>query len=477
MQYLMIKNPGCAPIEGYTMFGATTKRDSTDPRIIGTFGSGNKHGIALAIRQLVPPIIFTGDTRIEFYSKPLRVQGVAGESFSQQLCVKLTNGEESTTKELNHTLEYGAKDWKDIDFALREFISNAIDACYEQGLSHEDVKIALVEENEIKSESGYTKVYIPANAAVVNFYLHINKWFLHFSEPELLTQKIFPKRNRNQSTAGNAVIYRRGVLVREFSVKTPAASLFDYNLDDLLLNESRDSSDWDVKWYAAQALKDASENVVCNFVMHFMQGDLHWEHTFDGSSLVNHYDSTTTIEKRYKLWNQAIEKVCGDKYCTTIPHLQNVVINKGYKAFVVNESYYKFFAHLGLRSDTIVLSDDDINHRQSMPPTSAVKDCLNALWNHIKALELDYGRPKPDIKCFRMMTSGGATTMGFWKDDTVSINMDIAENVSDSLRDTMLEELAHHVTKATDGSRDFANWLIMFSVENYKKASRKRTKV
>ena len=67
--------------------------------------------------------------------------------------------------------------------------------------------------------------------------------------------------------------------------------------------------------------------------------------------------------------------------------------------------------------------------------------------------------------------------MGFWKDDTVSINMDIAENVSDSLRDTMLEELAHHVTKATDGSRDFANWLIRFSVENYKKASRKRTKV
>ena len=66
MQYLMIKNPGCAPIEGYTMFGATTKRDSTDPRIIGTFGSGNKHGIALAIRQLVPPIIFTGDTESNF---------------------------------------------------------------------------------------------------------------------------------------------------------------------------------------------------------------------------------------------------------------------------------------------------------------------------------------------------------------------------------------------------------------------------
>jgi hypothetical protein len=47
----------------------------------------------------------------------------------------------------------------------------------------------------------------------------------------------------------------------------------------------------------------------------------------------------------------------------------------------------------------------------------------------------------------------------------------LSEAITDKLRDVMVEELAHYVTGATDGSRDFANYLIRFAVEMSKKSS------
>jgi hypothetical protein len=483
MQYLMISNPGRAPVEGYTLFGATSKRESTDKRIIGTFGSGNKHGISLALRQGINPLVFCGETRLSFYTKPVNIVGVAKTTTSQRLCVKVSGLDHDSQpvnydKELDHTLEYGSSDWKDISFALREFVSNAIDACYEQNLSHDDVKIALVDENDIKGECGYTKVYIPATMPVMEFYQHIDKWFLHFNEDAYLGQSVLPKNNRNKVSKNNAVIYRRGVLVREYGTdKDPCASLFDYNLDDMALNESRDSSDWDVRYYCSKALVNASPAIVKLLIESVINGDNYWEHNLDSYSFTTGYDSKEKISKRKDLWESTIAKMtaAGENYCFCSDSMARVVREKGYFPIVAPSNIYKFAVEHGLRHDAKVLTADDMANRQLSPATPAVINCLDNFWDYIVSLGLDYGRSKPAISCFKCMTQGSATTLGFWRDDCVFINTDIAENICDALRDTMVEELAHHITKATDGSRDFANWLIRFSVESYKNNTLKKT--
>ena len=119
MQYLKIENVGVCPTEGFTIFGASSKNETTDPNIIGTFGSGAKHGISLALRQGLMPIVYCGKTRLAFYTKPLKIKGVAGEAVHQQLCVKISGHTEDNKtinqdRELDHTLSYGNKYWSEL---------------------------------------------------------------------------------------------------------------------------------------------------------------------------------------------------------------------------------------------------------------------------------------------------------------------------------------------------------------------------
>ena len=50
MSYLVIQNPGVAPIEGFTLLGVSTTRDCGVEGTIGQFGSGNKHAINVLLR-------------------------------------------------------------------------------------------------------------------------------------------------------------------------------------------------------------------------------------------------------------------------------------------------------------------------------------------------------------------------------------------------------------------------------------------
>jgi hypothetical protein len=105
------------------------------------------------------------------------------------------------------------------------------------------VKIEIVDEAQVRARRNYTRVFVPMNAEVLDFFNNLGRWFLHFSEPDMLGKAILPKNNRNLGDRKAAVIYRRGVRVREFE-SSDQESLFDYNLNDLTIDESRKASDW-----------------------------------------------------------------------------------------------------------------------------------------------------------------------------------------------------------------------------------------
>jgi hypothetical protein len=98
-----------------------------------------------------------------------------------------------------------------------------------------------------------------------------------------------------------------------------------------------------------------------------------------------------------------------------------------------------------------------------------VHAAFDFVWQALSDADLLYNRDKPKLFCFKQMTEASATTLGYWVNDEIYINEDISQAESNSLLDTIMEEVAHHVTRATDGSRDFANYLIRASMTFAKK--------
>lgn len=475
MQYLKIENVGVCPTEGFTIFGASSKNETTDPNIIGTFGSGAKHGISLALRQGLMPIVYCGKTRLAFYTKPLKIKGVAGEAVHQQLCVKISGHTEDNKtinqdRELDHTLSYGNKDWSELSLALREFVSNAIDACYEQGLSQDCMSVELVEENQVRAKGGTTRIFVPATMDVVRFHQEIGKWFLHFSEPQNMETKLLFKKDRNcVDSSGNkkstAVIYRRGVRVREFT-SSNIPSLFDYNIPDLSIDESRTIDDWKAKFECGQALAQAEDPTVPTLIFQKLtKEETCWELEQDGFALT--YNIPDKLNKQ-QMWHNAFYAVCGKNAVLTTSALADRVKEKGYIPVILSNNhngFMKFLKELSIRSDVDVLSANDLNGRKIFAPSIAVTQALNWVWDKLEQIDMTYNRPKPEVRCFKQMTESSSMTFGYWLDGTVYINEDVSQNTNNSLMDTMVEEVAHHITKATDGSRDFANFLIRMSVE------------
>jgi hypothetical protein len=75
------------------------------------------------------------------------------------------------------------------------------------------------------------------------------------------------------------------------------------------------------------------------------------------------------------------------------------------------------------------------------------------------------GRSKPSVNSFRKMMDGGSQTLGFYRDNTVFLNMDLVDGHAESYRAisnqtlvTAFEEVAHHITGALDNSRDFQDF-------------------
>jgi len=235
--YLKIENIGVCPVEGFTVLGVSLADTSNHAGVIGTFGSGSKHAVAVCLRNNLDPVVFCGSLRLEFFTRPQVVSdGQASKDFAR-VCVKYggtdptTGSSRSQTDDLGFVLDYGKQDWNEVALALREFISNAIDRSIREWGDWSGVKIEIVDENQVRAKRDSTRVFLPLTPDVLNFYNDLGKWFLHFSEPESLQKQILPKRNRNLGDRRAAVIYRRGVRVREFEASN-TESLFDYNLPD-----------------------------------------------------------------------------------------------------------------------------------------------------------------------------------------------------------------------------------------------------
>lgn len=469
--FLMIENPGVCPPEGFTVMGVSLADTSDNDGVIGQFGSGNKHGVTLCLRKGVNPVVFCGTLRLEFFTKPQTVSDSKASKDFARVCVKYGgtyNGvSKSSTEDLGFVLDYGKKDWDDIAMALREFISNSIDRCIRENDNWDDVKVEVVDESKVRAKAGVTRVFLPLTEEVFEFYNNLGKWFLHFSEPDAIKRGILHKRDRNFGDRKTAVIYRRGVRVREFE-GNDLPSLFDYNLNDLSIDEARKASDWDVQYYCGQALSNAEEDVLAIYFNRMMKSrEGLWEFSFSSGSM-QHWGNNT---KRSERWQKAFSSIAGDRaVLARDAATAERLAGKGYIPVLASDDMILAAQCYGVATAEKILTLDEMVGRDVTEATDSAQAALDFVWGIVEKHGLTQGKTKPPVFCFTSILDAGVMLNGYYREGNVFINAALAPTggalcLSERLIKCALEEVAHYVTEATDNSRDFQDYLLVLAVK------------
>lgn len=453
--YLAIRNPGVADHYSFTLIGASTSRHSSNEGTVGQFGSGSKYATALLLRKGIRPVIIAGNLKMDFDTNPVKANGRIVNQVQVAFSGKLLNGKtKNTTEDLGYVAEMGEMNWTSLGMALREFVANALDGALASGFDHTAVSIEIVDKPRAKA--GHTTVYIPYTPEIEACHKALNVMFLHLGDPKALKNKILPKREGFQDTI---LIYKKGVLAKSMTGK----SLFDYNLgDELTLDESRNAETWDVNYAVAKALRDANAEELTQVIRGVVTDPNCWEAKLPSSYLQS--SNAQEKEKRSAVFQTAFKSLYGEKAVATsgITTVDSFVQGKGFKAIPVNSEWLQTLESYAVPSSTSILDNNEMKGRVVENATKEQTDAVQWAYNTLKTFNLTNGKDIPPVKSFQEVMNSGSQTWGEYLDETIYLHKELGGNL---LKKVALEELVHHVTGATDGSRDIQDFLFRLVVE------------
>lgn len=511
--YLCISNNGIAPVEALTMLGVTSTRYQSDDLFIGQFGSGAKHAIALLLRMGIGPTIYCGKTKLTFTTEPAVI---GNREYIRPVCTvsgfnSKNGGSVTKTEKLGFVLEFGSLEWTNIYMAMREFISNALDASLStsqdtKSLPHSDVQVKEVEHRQVRAEANKTKVFIPMiSNDIKTFIAKLPQYFIHFSKPvmykpndsskEMLmcvskvhTCKSFEeykeeimKRVLPNDYNTKPKIYRKGVFVGE--AQTDLQSIFHYNFqDDLAIDESRNIRDYEAKECAAKTVAQYTESQMRKVFNHAIRNEKKWEHTFSEYNVCNGtaqlaYDKEKQIEFEKKVKGAlASVFVANDLPADTVicsdPFTENKLRERGINCHTLTVGV-SMISHLlgkaGINTGYSYLSEmDKMNYTVTDATAAVLETCDDILRIFNDCAVFSNNKEKPRIKCFSTPTVYGSKTYGLCDmvTNTIFIDTTIAGSKSEKLFSVCLEEMIHAYTKTKDFTRDFqeATFSLLYSV-------------
>ena len=335
--YLLVQNPGVAPIEGFTLLGVSTTRGCGVEGAIGQFGSGNKHAINVLLRAGLKVIVYCGKTRLDFQTRDDEIDDGLTRKLVKRVMCKM-GGTSTRSIDLGWVLDFGAIDWTDLGMALREFISNAIDRTLREengefcpAMLDGRLVVAPVCDEKIKAKDGYTRVYVEMNDEVQRYVDQLPKRFLHFSsDPSQVRKSFLSKAERNLNGKKSAVIYRAGVYVREIEENTDE-SVYDYNFkqDELQIDECRNSSDYTIKAAIAKLYRKASVSELVPLFKTLVDQKPAYESSLDPHYICPSWE--TPKEEQQQAWQTAWQAVAADAVmCGPSATIAEFVGRKGY---------------------------------------------------------------------------------------------------------------------------------------------------
>lgn len=490
--FLMIENKGVANPNDLTLLGG-----SSGYKLIGKFGTGFMHGVLTCMRAECVPIVITGNLRMEF-----GIEMVSGRDTDHPRIAIRYNGKtedgatKKCTEQKDYTLNHGIHDWRNVNMAMREFVSNAIDETYrftmlkaykekgEYGFSFDEfarknhneifksidwkneIKFEVImDESKIRAKSGCTRVYIPANDEIMKFVANIDKWFLHFSEPESLEKKVLPKKDRN--TVGNcAVIYREGVKVCEITGELP--SLFDYNINDLPLDESRNVNDTTAKHFCERNFPDSNINEKTVYLKSLANENKYWEHSFDAWNF--------SIWNCQESWKKAFNNALGeDAILVENQDDANIAKEKGLNPIVTS---YNIIAALSSAQKNKLTEDEkagrNIKHisyeEWEKTNIEAIKSDVEktfeyflmqsmfTTWEKLKKWKMVRTKTMPELYVY----TGRNELPCFFRDNGIYIYTSDVNFDAIACRETILHALGMYITDTQYKSREVVSFLLDF---------------
>ena len=462
--FLLIQNKGEAPVEAFTLMGASLSRSNDG--LIGQFGSGAKLAITALLRKGLKVTVYSGLTRMEFKTKTITIGDGIEEQQKRQVYVQF-GGTSKKKQDLGWVLDMGALDWQNEDMAIREFVANAIDRTIKAGESVADAHtncdliVDIVEEGKKKAQSGYTRVFIEANEACQEYVDNLHHKFLHFRADYDPNVRILPKLGDRTK----AQIYYNGVFVRELGNHDDSINDYNFTGSQINIDESRNLDEYSARASVARLWRDANHDDVCRFLRAVEADTACMEVKLEAYYLKpSDWATTSETERQKKTWKEAWETVHGDKAAckNTDAVVGEMTRRKGYQLGIVKESGI-MDALRGFEIPTTdnVLSGSEKRGRTITAPTFEAIDAVQLVWSWIETAGMvDPEKCKmPKIKGFNEISDAESDCLGYVEPggDTVYIRNDVG---GDMLTETALEEVSHYVTGSTDCSRDFQNFLM-----------------
>lgn len=441
-KYLMIENPGVAPIEGFTLAGATNKGPDS-PRLIGCFGTGTKESAFMLMRGGRYPIVYCGKDKIEWHTRGKMIEGK--EHMEVFFSV---NGK--APKSTQCTINKGRLDWDSDWMAVREYVSNALDAV--DG-DHTKVTVRLVEPGQVRAAAGKTRVFIPHWQGDVQEML--DKLFLHWrgiGDPyqAMVIDKPVP---------GPVKFYRRGVLIREVANES---SMFDYNFADMKIDEAR-KADWWTLLHQAGVLVSRSVKGFGAVVRKMSAGDgLGVEGKFSQYSLRPTAEVLAEVVKDAVVVNTKADADFAKH--KGLPSSQVLVLNEAFTQAIHGEGVGKIEDRFGSLAK-MGLVDAAPGEEMLAETDRLMEKWLGLVGKAGLGYPADDLRSQVNVKFFAQHPGSNRQLYGqcvfTGPDQGIWLN---AELGGELLEQTIVEELAHWFSGSMDFTREFQEWLVRLMV-------------
>ena len=172
--------------------------------------------------------------------------------------------------------------------------------------------------------------------------------------------------------------------------------LFDYNLNDLRVDESRNVDDYQCRNAAAKAMAKAVPRSPCNLDAVVSRGTSYWEHQFGGYELKPAWgESAEEIAARKANWNKALELVGDSVVLAAKDGPVETLARKGYDPLEVPETVVRAAEEYGCPTPSKILSADELDGRESFDPTPDAVAALDWVWEQVVLAGMDDGKAKP----------------------------------------------------------------------------------
>jgi hypothetical protein len=408
MNYVCFENKGEVPINAFKLLGASSKRGSATK--IGYFGTGLKYAIAVMLKQGIDFKIFSGAKEVKIGTRKTRF-------IDEDVLVMTVNGEKTSI-----TLDAGI-DWLPW-FAIREIYSNTIDEGGGMSLN-----------TEVEAKAGYTRLFVDTEApALKDVFQNWNCYFSMNRNPAFrnITGSLLPKL----PTRPEFTVFRKGIRVHE----SRRHSVFDYDLVDVQINESR------VAVYSFRVYEGASEVLAASPL-----ADIN-----EFLRLAKNSRSDQFIEWQDEFWDFTSSNSFSDAWLLALNDKRLVPAN--------------FAGHYDITETTQIVPDKLLNKLQTrfgdainvagnnkdkFTVVQADKQPLNRMLEVFAIAGFDWELEKIDIVQFN-----DKDLLGMAKDGRVLLSTQLFTPAHRHLiAPTLIEEITHAKTGFSDGTRQMQNYL------------------